>query len=144
MKPYALHVPLTERQRKALLKGAKNAGLTQGQYARKLMYGKLSGEEIMQRADTSDGTEVSVRWPGQRKAVTLKNSKAKPKAVVGQRWESSRGKVREIVDIEKRWNGYNWVLMCKTDDPKHGWCAVDVFVERCTLLSDLAGTYPWP
>ena len=75
MKRYALHIPLSERQRKALLQGAKDAGLTQGEYARRLMYGKLSGEEVMKRADTSDGVEVSVRWPGQRKPVHMRKAK---------------------------------------------------------------------
>jgi len=72
VKRYALHVPLTERQYKALCKNASALGMTKGQFARHMMYGKLSGEEIMKRADTSDGTEVSVKWPGQRKPIKLK------------------------------------------------------------------------
>jgi hypothetical protein len=72
MKPYALHVPLTDRQRQAIRAAAKRLGVTQGQYVRQLMYGKLSGEEIMRRADTSEGVEVSVSWPGQRRPVIVK------------------------------------------------------------------------
>lgn len=72
MKPYALHVPLSERQKAAIVKAAKAEGITQGQVAWRLMYGKLSGEEIMRRADVSSGVEVSVRWPGHRKPIIVK------------------------------------------------------------------------
>jgi hypothetical protein len=77
MKPYALHVPLTDRQRKALLKGAKDAGLTQGQYARKLMYGKLDALEAVKRADLTDGTCIKVKCPDMRSPLTLRNEKGR-------------------------------------------------------------------
>lgn len=72
MKPYTLHVPMSERQRQAIRAAAKRLGITQGQYVRQMMYGKLSGEEIMRRADTSNGVEVSVKWPSQGKPVVVK------------------------------------------------------------------------
>ena len=72
MKPYALHVPLSDRQKAAIVKTAKAEGITQGQVAKRLMYGKLSGEEVMRRADVSEGVEVSVKWPGHRKPIVVK------------------------------------------------------------------------
>jgi hypothetical protein len=76
MKPYALHVPLTDRQRKALLKGAQDAGLTQGQYARKLMYGKLEPMAAVKRADLRDGTELSIKTPQMHAPMTVRISKS--------------------------------------------------------------------
>lgn len=73
MKRYALHVPLTERQRKALLKAAKDAGVTQGEYARKLMYGKLEPLDAVKRADLTDGTWIKVKCPDMRSPLTLKS-----------------------------------------------------------------------
>lgn len=75
MKPYALHVPLTDRQHKALLKAAKDAGLTQGQYARKLMYGKLDPLAAVKRADLRehDGAWIKIKMPDMKHALTLKN-----------------------------------------------------------------------
>jgi hypothetical protein len=66
MKPYALHIPLSDRERKAILKRSKELGLTQGQYARKLMYGKLEPLEAVtvKRADLSEGgTWIKVKCP---------------------------------------------------------------------------------
>lgn len=73
MKPYALHVPLTDRQRKALLKAAKDAGLTQGQYARRLMYGKLDPLAAVKRADLHDGTVITIKCPDMKHPLTFKN-----------------------------------------------------------------------
>lgn len=72
MKPYALHVPLSDRQKAQIAKAAKEEGISQGEYAKRLMYGKLSGEEIMRRADVSNGVEVSVKWPKLHKKVVVK------------------------------------------------------------------------
>lgn len=74
MKRYALHVPLSERQRKALLKAAKDAGVTQGEYARKLMYGKLDPLAAVKRADLSEGsTWIKVKTPEMKYPLTLKS-----------------------------------------------------------------------
>lgn len=77
MRPYALHIPLSERERKALLKRSKELGLTQGQYARKLMYGKLAPMQIVKRADLSDGTVLTVKCPDMKHAMTVRNGKAR-------------------------------------------------------------------
>lgn len=77
MKPYALHVPLTERQHKALLKAANDAGLTQGQYARKLMYGKLEPLAAVKRADLRDGTWIKIKMPDMRSPLKLSNDGGK-------------------------------------------------------------------
>lgn len=78
MKPYALHVALTDRQRKALLKGANDAGLTQGQYARKLMYGKLDPMAAVKRADLRDGTVITIKCPDMKHALELRNDGKRP------------------------------------------------------------------
>jgi hypothetical protein len=77
MKPHALHVPLSDRERKALLKGAKDAGLTQGQYARKLMYGKLEPMAAVKRADLRDGTLIRIKCPDMKHALELRNEKGR-------------------------------------------------------------------
>lgn len=79
MKRYALHVPLTERQRKALLKAAKDAGVTQGEYARKLMYGKLDPLAAVKRADLRehDGAWIKIRMPDMKYPLTLRNDGSK-------------------------------------------------------------------
>lgn len=77
MKPHALHVPLTDRQKAQIAKAAKEEGISQGEYAKRLMFGKLSGEEIMRRADVKEGVEVSVKWPGLAKKVIVKRGLGK-------------------------------------------------------------------
>lgn len=77
MKRYALHVPLTERQRKALLKAAKDAGVTQGEYARKLMYGKLDPMAAVKRADLRDGSVIKIKCPDMKHALELRNDGGK-------------------------------------------------------------------
>lgn len=72
MKPHALHVPLTDRERKKLLKDSKEAGLTQGRYARELMLGRLDALEACKRADVSDGTWIKVRTPTMRHPLTFR------------------------------------------------------------------------
>jgi len=75
MKPHALHVPLSDRERKAILKRSAELGLTQGQYARKLMYGKLEPMAAVKRADLRDGTVITVKCPDMRSPLTLRNEK---------------------------------------------------------------------
>lgn len=77
MKPHALHVPLSDRERKALLKRSQELGLTQGQYARKLMYGKLDALDAVKRANLTDGTWIKVKCPDMRSPLTLRNAKGK-------------------------------------------------------------------
>lgn len=74
MKPIALHVPLTDRERKSIAKRAKELGLTQGQYARKLMYGKLEPLAAVKRADLRDGSVITIKSPGMRSPLKLRNS----------------------------------------------------------------------
>ncbi len=73
MKPYALHIPLSDRERKAILKRSKELGLTQGQYARKLMYGKLEPMAAVKRADLSDGTVITIHTSEMNHPTTFKN-----------------------------------------------------------------------
>lgn len=75
MKPHALHVPLSDRERKALLKRSQELGLTQGQYARKLMYGKLDPLAAVKRADLRehDGAWIKIKMPDMKHPLTLKN-----------------------------------------------------------------------
>jgi hypothetical protein len=75
LKPYALHIPLSDRERKAILKRSKELGLTQGQYARKLMYGKLEPLEAVKRADLTNGTWIKVKCPDMRTPLKLSNAK---------------------------------------------------------------------
>lgn len=77
MKRYALHVPLSERQRKALLKAAQDAGVTQGEYARKLMYGKLDPMAAVKRADLRDGSVITIKCPDMRSPLKLSNDGGK-------------------------------------------------------------------
>lgn len=76
MKPYALHIPLSDRERKAILKHSAELGLTQGQYARKLMYGKLDPLAAVKRADLRehDGAWIKIRMPDMKYPLTLRNS----------------------------------------------------------------------
>lgn len=77
MKPYALHVPLSDREHKALLKRSKELGLTQGQYARKLMYGKLDPLAAVKRADLRDGSVITIKCPDMKHRMELRNDKGK-------------------------------------------------------------------
>lgn len=77
MKPHALHVPLSDREHKALLKRAKELGLTQGQYARKLMYGKLDPLAAVKRADLRDGSVITLKCPDMRSPLKLSNDGGK-------------------------------------------------------------------
>lgn len=73
MKPVALHVPLSDRQRKSIERAAKDNGCTKGQEARRLMYGKLSMLEIVKRADLSDGTVLKIKTPEMKHPMTVRN-----------------------------------------------------------------------
>ncbi len=77
MKPHALHIPLSDRERKAILKRSKELGLTQGQYARRLMYGKLEPMAAVKRADLSDGTLIRIKCPDMKHALELRNEKGR-------------------------------------------------------------------
>ena len=79
MKPVALHVPLSDRERKALLKRCKELGLTQGEYARKLMYGKLDPLAAVKRADLRehDGAWIKIKMPDMRSPLKLSNDGGK-------------------------------------------------------------------
>lgn len=76
MKHYAIHIPMSDRERKAFLKAVENSpGLTQGQYARKLMYGKLDPMAAVKRADLRehDGAWIKIKMPDMKHPLTLKN-----------------------------------------------------------------------
>lgn len=75
MKPVALHVPLSDRQRKSIEKAAQDNGHTKGQEAKRLMYGKLSWKELVKRADLSDGTVLKVKAPDMKHAMTVRNGR---------------------------------------------------------------------
>lgn len=75
MKSVALHVPLSDRQRKSIEKAAKDNGHTKGQEAKRLMYGKLSWQEIVKRADLRDGTVLKIKTPTMNHAMTVRNGK---------------------------------------------------------------------
>lgn len=77
MKPVALHIPLSDRERKAILKRSAELGLTQGQYARKLMYGKLDPMAAVKRADLRDGSVITIKCPDMRAPMKLSNAKGK-------------------------------------------------------------------
>lgn len=79
MKPYALHVPLSDRERKAILKRSKELSLTQGQYARKLMYGRLEPMAAVKRADLSDGTLIRIKCPDMKHPLELRSETGREK-----------------------------------------------------------------
>jgi hypothetical protein len=77
MKRVALHVPLGHREIEAIKRKAAELGMTQGEYARKLMYGKLEPMAAVKRADLRDGTVLTIKAPDMRAPMKLSNAKGK-------------------------------------------------------------------